>query len=111
MITRFGRAIDDLLGRRQYAIGKYHLKRCRYVDALYSFEGAERWYSEKYGPQHAYVVAALLRQGQCNSKLDRIEAACRAYRRALAIIEDTEGLDHPMAREVIEYLNRNCPEQ
>jgi hypothetical protein len=44
------------------------------------------------------------RQGWCNTKLGRIDDACRAYDRALEIIEATEGPADPMAHSIQAYL-------
>jgi tetratricopeptide (TPR) repeat protein len=89
-------------------MGKYYLRRGNYRDAVVAFEAAEKWYVSKYGPEHYNVVASLIQQGWCNAQLSRREAACRAYRCALQIIEATEGPHHPKAREIQQYLASNC---
>ena len=91
-------------------MGKHYLRRGNYRDAVDAFKAAEEWYVGKYGPQHYAVVASLIQQGLCNEELSRREAACRAYRRALEIIEATEGPSHPKAREVQAWLASNCAE-
>lgn len=106
--SRFRARVANWVGKRQYPHGRYLIRLGLYREAVKAFEAAEKWYRESYGPLHPYVAAALIRQGWCNAKLGRIEDACRAYDRALEIIEATEGSAHPMAREIRAYLTSTC---
>jgi tetratricopeptide (TPR) repeat protein len=108
MAHRLRAAFDDWLGKRQYAIGKHHVRRGNYAAAIEAFEAAAEWHAQKEGSQHPYVAAALMQQGWCNAVLARREAACRAYKRALEIIEVTDGADHPATRAISSYLASNC---
>ena len=106
--TRLRAAAATWVGERQYAVGKHCVRFGWYADAVKAFEAAEGWYTQNYGSLHPYVAAALMRQGWCNAKLGRLGASCRAYDRALQIIEATEGPVHPKAREIRDYLAAVC---
>ena len=102
--------VDNWLGKLQYGMGKYYLRRGNYPDAVVAFKAAEEWYIRQYGQQHYAVVASLIQQGWCYEALSRREAACCAYRRALEMIEVTEGPSHQKAREIRAWLASNCTE-
>jgi tetratricopeptide (TPR) repeat protein len=108
--SRLEKIVDDWLGKWQYGLGKYYRQRGKYRDAVVAFQAAEKWYITKYGPLDNAAVASLIQQGWCNVELNRREAACRAYKRALEIIEATEGPSHPKAREIQAYVASNCAE-
>jgi tetratricopeptide (TPR) repeat protein len=98
----------DWVGKHQYSLGKILARYGRYEDALEAFKAAENWYAQNLGAQHPYVGSALIRQGLCNAKLDRLDAACCAYRHALAIVEETVGTSHQQAVEIRGYLTAAC---
>lgn len=104
MLKVVGRMVDNWLGGKQYDIGKYYQRRGDLREARRAFKRAEQWYRNHHGPQHPFVVAALIKQGACSTSLGDIEQACRAYREALAIIQETGGADHPKAKEIANYL-------
>jgi tetratricopeptide (TPR) repeat protein len=108
--SRLDKRVDNWLSKRQYGMGKYYRRRGNYRDAVVAFKAAEDWYISKHGAQDSAVVASLIQQGWCNEELGLREAACRAYSRALEIIEATEGPSHPKAREIQQYLASNCAE-
>lgn len=72
--------------------------------ALRYYEDAGDWHLQV-SPSHPYGVAALIKQGSCNAKLDRLAAAAEAYRAALQIIQTTHGAEHPKAVEIRAWLD------
>lgn len=89
-------------------MGKYYEDRQRYDEALASFERAEQMLAKSQGAEHPYAVSAVVKQGMCNARLSRVEAACRAYERALEIMIRTATESHPMAKDIQAYLAANC---
>ena len=101
-------AIDKLTGRYQFGLGEHYRSRGRLEEAVAAFEAAEQWETANMGPKHPYVVAAIISRAATLAQMGKTEEACRQYSRALQIIEETAGLEHPKAREIERYLTINC---
>jgi len=101
-------AIDELTGRYQYGLGERYRGRGQLDEAVAAFEAAEHWEAAHMGPKHPYVVAAIIARAATLAQMGRNEEACRQYSRALHVIEETVGSDHPKARQIERYLNINC---
>ena len=97
------RSFDSWVGRAHYTRGKQRQHRGDFQAALADFVEAEEWLA-KANPNGGHLVAALICTGSCNARLGNQDLADTAYRRALQIIERTEGADHPKAREIRTYL-------
>ena len=101
-------AIHELTGRYQYGLGEWYRGRGQLDEAVAAFEAAEHWEAAHMGPKHPYVVAAIIARAATLAQLGRTEEACRQYLRALHLIEETVGGEHPTAQQIERYLNVNC---
>jgi tetratricopeptide (TPR) repeat protein len=101
-------AIHELTGRYRYGLGEWYRGRSQLDEAVAAFEAAEHWEAAHMGPTHPYVVAAIIARAATLAQMGRTEEACRQYSRALHLIEETVGGDHPKAKQIERYLNVNC---
>jgi len=106
--TRVRDAIDNQTGRYQFGLGQLYRRRGQLDEAVVAFEAAEHWETANMGPKHPYVVAAIIARAATLAQMGRAEEACRQYSRALHLIKETVGSDHPKARELERYLSINC---
>ena len=98
--TRVQNDVDRIL--------QLYRRRGQLDEAVVAFEAAEHWETANMGPKHPYVVAAIIARAATLAQMGRAEEACRQYSRALHLIKETVGSDHPKAREIEGYLNINC---
>ena len=105
---RLTNAIGNLTGGYQFTLGERYRSRGQLDEAVTAFAAAEHWEAANMGPKHPYVVAAIIARAATLAQMGKTEEACRQYERALHLIEETVGPDHPKAREIERYLNVNC---
>ena len=108
LITLLDR-LDKTLGpATKYALGKRYKRQGRFADALIAFQKAEVWLAEKHGPDHPYVVSAIVNQAWCHASMKDFDEACRNYERALMKMEEIGYGEHELARRIREYLATVC---
>jgi len=103
----------DRLDRRlgpstKYRLGKRYKRQGRFADALEAFRQSEAWFVEERGPDHPYVVSAVVMQAYCYARMRRIDEACFHYDRALTKMNQIGDSDHELARQIQEYVAAVC---
>jgi hypothetical protein len=103
-------AIDRWIGGNvKYALGKRYLRQGRLSAALVAFTEAEELLIREKGVDHQHVVAAIIRQAECQARMGNRTDACREYRRALVRMTEIGDGEHPTAKAISKYIASACP--
>jgi tetratricopeptide (TPR) repeat protein len=89
------------LGRLMREIGEFEI-------AVEVFEDYERWASEKYGPEHDYVLQAVSQLAYCYRRLGLFSESCRLYQRTIDMGR-SRNPDHPYNKILEADIEDWCP--
>jgi tetratricopeptide (TPR) repeat protein len=89
------------LGRMMREIGEFEI-------AVEVFEDYERWASEKYGPEHYYVLQAIHQLAYCYRRLGLFSESCLLYQRTIDIGR-SRNPEHPYNKVLEADIEDWCP--
>lgn len=90
----------------KYRLGKNCLARGRFDDAYDVFVQSESDLAGAKGLNHAWTISAIIRQAECEPRLQKSAAACRDSRRAVTRMVEEGHAGHPAARAISRCVRR-----
>jgi hypothetical protein len=95
-------------GEVKYRLGKSYLERGRFGDAYVAFVQSESDLAEAKGLNHPWTISAIVRQAECELRLQKSVAACQDFRRALTRMVEAGHAGHAAARSISRWLRKWC---